>query len=1229
MTDPLIRDSLLSIRLLILASLILLPAALFGLEAWPGQEVVAAALSLSPRRIGALLGSMGYVLAAVYWASHPTRPSRWWVTSGSIGLALLFWYAMGGEIGLDRSNGLPVDLFAAAAFALPCLLALVWRSLRSPQDTDPVYERRLRWLVLATVMFLLQPAAGLQLTVSLHPQTYDLFALRFDQLAGLDWSSWIITQVDQIPGLRWLLHTTYGLTPLGFLAVALLQLRGRPPHVATALLAWVVMTSLAVLAYHAFPVAGPVYVFGSDDLAEKMRHAELLPVAMTAIPLAPRNGMPSMHFGWMLAASILWWQNGTRPWSRALLVMATVCTALATLYTGEHYVIDLVVAIPFVLSSLALCSTGVGWNSRHKQEAVIWGGVIWLSWMTLLRNEIDTFVANPWAAKLLVLLTLGIALRQAWLLRRFESFESGEVTVRADRPNYAVSLLSRKFAMMFFVSGAAALVYQVLFAKELALVFGSTATATLTVLATFLGGMAIGSLIGGLIAQRFARPLLAYAVIEAAIGLYCIITPSLFSAIQNLYVAFASGLAPDEPLLMMMRVVFGASVLLVPTVLMGTTLPLLAIALGKEAGRMGARVAWLYLTNTAGAATGALFSAYFIIPALGVKSTTLVAALMNLTVAFAAISIAKAGALTRGGGVPERKPDQSAPLDPGLMRGIAFLALGVGGILSLGLEVVYVHMLSIVAGNSVYAFGLMVATFLIGLSFGGEVGRRILMMRRHNPGEALAIALLGLSASVSAGVMFWDGIPEYFAGFADHAATLSFGARESIRAIVCALTMMPPAIFIGAAYAFAMDILTSAGRQSPAISLGIGGMVNTLGNIFGVLLFGFLLLPWLGGVGASRLIGNAALALALLVMFGLGRRYRMGAVVLSAGAVLLSVQAAKTELDYDQLSSGANVYFYPQHWGTIIDHAESIDGGLTSVASRYMDQHAVRTLLTNGKFQGNDSLRGEMQAQVGFALAPLLHTDKRDRALVIGYGTGVSSRVLHEAGFKNLEIAELSKDVMSLADRYFGAINRRVSQAPNVTLHVTDGRNLLLLSKQRFDLISIEISSIWFAGAASLYNREFYQLARQRMSDDGVLQQWMQLHRLNPTDVMSIIATARSEFRFVSLYVIGQQGILVATNSRLHKAPNDLALQALNKQNALGEVRQIVGRDLAAIATEILLSPEGVDRLVASVGSEVAWLISTDNNLRLEYSTPKANVNDPVKSYEANIRLLRSFASPG
>jgi spermidine synthase len=1226
--DLVLRDARLAGGAFLLCALAMLLGASIGLNTWPGQSMWLAMQGADMADLLHGLQTLSIVFVVLFWGSAPPRQLKSAVLLAWAAVSALAWLGLAEARQLlwPHPSAGSVFLYFVTTLAMPSAAATLWRVSNWSDDAGPD-TARLRWLVVLTLLFIVASQPLLSLAATFHPTTLDAYALHWDQAAGLAFTPALIRAVEAVPGLPVLVSLAYGMTPVAFLVVSLRQLRGKPPHVASALLMWVGMTGCAVLAYQFFPITGPKYVYG-DAFIAALENGAAQAIAPLAVKPFPRNGMPSMHFGWLLAACIVWWQSGTRPWSRALMIATAVLTAIATLYLGEHYAVDLVVAVPFVLATIALSSTGVPWRSAARRRVVWTGFACWLVWVALLRWQIERLVEWPMLCWLMLLATAVVVALQVRWMRRFAADTAGAMLSPAG-PLYEPAQLRtmRGIGAMFFASGAAALIYQVLFSKQLALVFGSTATAMVTVLATFLGGMALGSLLGGLWAPRVRRPLIVYAVIEAAIGVYCVATPQLFGALQWLYAAWATGTPADAPSLLALRVALGASVLLPPTVLMGVTLPLLAHALGAQSGRMGSRVGWLYFANTAGAAVGALLAAYLIIPALGAQRTTLFAALLNLLAALGAVDLTRrrlhADAPGNAGGAADAAQEMTfAPAQ----RRWAFIALAAVGLLSLGLEVVYVHLLAIVAGNSVYAFGLMLATFLIGLAIGGESARRLLLRPGADTVQALVLSLLGLSLAVTLGALAWNGIPAYFAGFDGYPLARGFAAREAIRGLVCAAVMVPPTVFIGASYVLAMDIATSSATRPKVQSLGIGAALNTAGNIAGVLLFGFVLLPLLGGLGASRLIAAAALVLGAALLAVAGRSALPRGVPAAAVASFALLAASTTRLDYAALSSGANVYFSDQRWGEIIDHAESIDGGLTTVARRDHPPPAVRTLLTNGKFQGNDALDGEMQAQVGFALAPLLHQDRRDSALVIGYGSGATSRVLRDAEFTRLDIAELSHDIVRLADRHFPSVNAGVSSADNVRLHVTDGRNLLLLGRElRYDLISIEISSIWFSGAAALYNQEFYRLARSRMARDGVLQQWVQLHRLPTTDILSIVATLRSEFEFISLYVIGGQGILVATNDAQRAQPTAAALARLQQTTGLTDLRRLLQRDLADLARDRLLEPQGIDRFVQRGGSDRSVWHSTDDNLLLEYSTPRANVNHPGASFKRNIEFLASF----
>ena len=287
-----------------------------------------------------------------------------------------------------------------------------------------------------------------------------------------------------------------------------------------------------------------------------------------------------------------------------------------------------------------------------------------------------------------------------------------------------------------------------------------------------------------------------------------------------------------------------------------------------------------------------------------------------------------------------------------------------------------------------------------------------------------------------------------------------------------------------------------------------------------------------------------------------------------------------------------------------------------------MPSKRTLTLLTNGKFQGANDVLGEMPAQVGFAVAPLLHTDARERALVIGYGTGVSARAMNEAGFRTVDIVELSADIVRMADRHFADVNGGASGRAGVNLHITDGRNFLLLQDRRYDIVSIEVSSIWFAGAASLYNREFYRLVKRRLRESGLLQQWMQLHHVAPLDMLYILGSVRAEFRHVWLYMIGNQGIIVASNDGA-RTPSRAAFSRLERTASFQPLLRILRNYSQDIFDTLVLDPAGTDAFLASFGAPPGLLVSTDDNLFLEYHTPKGNVVNGQDSQRGNLALLR------
>lgn len=1081
---------------------------------------------------------------------------------------------------------------------------------------------------LAIVLGLLTVAtnSGLHNNRFLYPATWDYFVYRIDGAYGGFATSVARWFVGTTPVLQAIISTIYGVLIFGFYGVLALAVRKNEIARLNVWRTLVVPFGLAFLLYSLLPLSGPTYAFFSGQFPDNMPSPLGVAAAQVVIPPAYRNGMPSMH----LTGAILVWMLSVGLRSRPAVSLSSILvmgTAIATLALGEHYLLDLIVAFPYA----AFLGSTLIWPRRLVEKRSIslpiWiSGLVFFTWLLLLR------ISPNWLAEaqgfVLFLSAISIGFPVVVFLGVFHSARSEKpkmIKLASSEPRGKFSAPAWVIAA-FFVSGLAGLIYEVVYAKALAITFGSTALASYTVLATYMGGMAIGAWLGGYLADRAKKPLWTYAVCEAGIGVYAAFTPLLFEAIQKIYVYFSLDVDPGATWLTPFRLVLGAICLGVPTVLMGATLPLMFSHLRRLGISSSKAIAPLYASNVVGAALGSLIAGYFSLPAVGRNGGTYLAAAISLMIALYVLDKQKRNPIfpETDQKVTDRVSIDQLKLASSTFRaGLTALAiLFVGGAVTLGLEVNSMHMLAIVAGNSVYAFGLMLATFLAGLGLGSMSGEYL--MHRVTRLTLLAWAQCGIALAVALTAQLWDDLPSYFASFSLYPVPLSFSAREAIRALVCTVAMLPPAFFIGLSYPAAMSLATDwLSPKGGAKGLGFASALNTAGNILGVLLVGFFLLPEFGSRSTALTLSVIALTLgvaAILVNWRDNLLYRFQPVFwakcLPAIFAIVALAFFPKSWNYDDLSTGSNVYFSAQNWGKVIDHAESVEGGLTTVAK---NSQGVTILLTNGKFQGNNSTGGEMLAQESFALFPLLHTAKRDSALVIGYGTGMTARVLRDLKFNRIDIAETSRDIVKMADSHFSNINSSISTAKGVAMHYTDGRNFLLTQSKRFDVISIEITSIWFAGAANLYNRDFYALAKTRLGENGVLQQWIQLHHISETDLIYAIGSVRSEFKYVWIYVRGGQGIIVASNNESAlDYPGEALIYEANK-NADRELQPI------QLRSHMVLSPSGVDNLISHFDPTMRSLVSTDQNLFLEHSTPKGNALGNV--VQKNIQMLSQFES--
>lgn len=674
-----------------------------------------------------------------------------------------------------------------------------------------------------------------------------------------------------------------------------------------------------------------------------------------------------------------------------------------------------------------------------------------------------------------------------------------------------------RVALLLFSSGFCALVYQTAWLRMLRLVFGASTAASAAVLAIFMGGLGFGGLLLGRIADRRRSPLRFYAGLEAGIALAAGLSPWLVALIQKIYAGLGGsgslGLAGGS----LVRLVLSALVLGIPTFLMGGTLPALARAVEQASDTGRRRTGLLYALNTLGAVIGALFTTFWSLEHLGIRTTIWAAALLNLAIAVVAW-FSRMSALEAVDETEEPRRGTFVPLAAGVV-GFAFLLM----------ELVWYRMLSPLLGGSSYTFGLILAMALLGIGLGGLLygvaGRPSLSAFAVSCSlEALALALpfaLGDRLAVLAVLLR----PLAGAGF------LSLVLGWSL---VTAIVVLPAAVMAG--YQFPLLIaLLGPGRSRVGREVGITYAANTVGAIAGSIAGGFGLLPLLSAPGVWRLVAVLLLVLALSAAgISLRREGSWKPLILPVGLALIGallasapgpsafwrhspIGAGRVSADWsgpNELRDAMN----SQRRGVVWER----DGVESSVA---IDITRETAFLVNGKADG--SARADAPTQVMSGLVgSMLHPDPR-RALVIGLGTGSTAGWLAAVpSMERVDVVELEPAVVKVAE-LLAPINQNALKNPKVHLTIGDGRELLLTSPERYDVIFSEPSNPYRAGIASLFTRELYEAASGRLRPGGIFLQWLQGYEVDAEVVATVYATLGSVFPSVETWEINSGDLLL------------------------------------------------------------------------------------------------------
>jgi spermidine synthase len=773
------------------------------------------------------------------------------------------------------------------------------------------------------------------------------------------------------------------------------------------------------------------------------------------------------------------------------------------------------------------------------------------------------------------------------------------------------------------------------FEKYMSLLVGATAAASTVVIFAYFLGFALGSWATGTLVRRgsIRQPLRVYGVLELLVGISCVAFSYLFHPILETLAPWQALYA--NPLLKFaVRFAFGSILILPAAALMGASFPLIACAVDRSNDSHGRSWLRAYALNLTGAVLAALSGAYAIMPLIGIRGA-LWLCLGICALVFAVCMVVN----LPGSRLPAAQMREEPHPVPRLDHDARILLAGAfaSGFLFFALEVLWTHLIGIAIGGSVYAFSAMLTMVLLGLLIGAFRVDRI--SRKQ---DAISYSKIFQFAALLLVIQLrmWDWGQAVF--IVDLPPPLqNFFAVETIKLALAAALIVPSAAMLGAIYPC---LLRSPVLERPGYSYLVGYLNtwNSLGCLTGAIAGIFFLIPVLGAEWSLKLTIVAALAISLLFVWRENPSRKALKTALGGVAIVL-VYAAVCKWDKRMIASGMNVYFgqgpapesankpkSPQRDAELIFFDESAQGGITS-AIEFTDtqSHAKeRVLLTNGKYEGSDDLMNQGRAQIGFAAIPSMFNAETGRALLIGLGTGHSALALARMGYREVEVAEFAPGIIKASRQVFPHLTEGALDFPNVSIKLEDGRNLLQTNPHRaYDLITVEITSVWFAGATNVYSREFYQLAKRRLRPHGVLQQWIQLHHVSPRELESEIATARSVFPYVSFWYFGGQGIMVGSSDP--QTPD-----AARREMLAQRVKLLIRRtppEQAQITDEMfhsrVMSPDAVDRMIADAAAHGRpAVVNTDHNRWLEYATPRYNSSN-ADWVSRNLAFLRSFES--
>jgi spermidine synthase len=750
---------------------------------------------------------------------------------------------------------------------------------------------------------------------------------------------------------------------------------------------------------------------------------------------------------------------------------------------------------------------------------------------------------------------------------------------------------------LFFLSGAAGLIYESIWTRYLALLVGHSAYAQILVLTIFLGGMAVGSFVIGRYSERIRRPLIWYAIVEVAVGVLGLLFHPVFRAVSAAaYDSLFPSLIASPGAQAAVKWLLAAGLILPQSILLGATFPLISAGiLRRWKSHPGSVLSWLYASNSFGAAVGVLLAGFYLVSHFDFPGTLAIAAGLNFAAAAIVVALVrqrKESFVTPIAPTSEsvEQVESSAPAPTINTRWLLLGAAFGTAVASFVYEIAWIRMLSLVLGSATHSFELMLSTFILGLALGAlAVSTRA--DRWSDPLRALGLVQCAM------GVLAVATLPLYIASFSWISTLIGVFPKTSsgyvgftiARYAICLVVMLPATFCAGMTLPLITRILYGANREA---AIGEVYAANTAGSIVGVQLAGLVLLPVLGL--KFLLISGAALdvAIGLVLMYVAlprlteSRTRTLGAI--AAASILIFLAASSVRFDRSLLSSGvyrfggipspgefATTFYKDGRTATVTVKREG-DGNLILSTNGKPDASVPPDwLATQAARKTRRPLQDDVSTQVLLPLIAMAHAPHARTAAVIGQGSGMTSHMLLASPtLRELATIEIEPEMIR-ASTQFRPVNYRVFSDARSHFVVDDARSYFAGAGHRFDLIVSEPSNPWVSGVAGLFTTEFYARIKGYLAPGGVFAQWMHLYEMNDSLVLTMLAAVQQNFPAYDVYLTDDTDIVVIASTDSMSAPDWRVTEWPMVAEGLKSVTGLTPQSLAALhlADSKALSP--------------------------------------------------------